>query len=377
MVGLWRSGSLLAVSLITLMPFLLAAGPGACERPRTAGPDGAFTVQGVEPPYDVAAVAPGAAEVTVYLGVSRADPTVALAELGGPLYSARVAGLVSGGSPLPPSGRIRTRVAFGSRAGVASADAGIGTADYELTVGWNGGATTSGELRALRWEYDPAGLPIAYLGLAPGGPLSLGAGDDPRRDLELQPVETRSISGRVAAPWPVALKLPEVAFGDGPGMDLAEDWSESETFDYAVPAAPGASLRVWACAFGPAGDYAAGQVAGMPPGSGGVLLDLPPPPVLLQPDDGAAEVDGTTRFAWTRFSGLHAVHLRGPAGARPTRCSPARPRRACRTSPHSGWLRGRTPSTAGRSSVPPCSPTSTISPAPRSSGTSASASRRR
>lgn len=329
------------------VPLLLAAGPGACGReptpgtvtvtgrvvgvdgrpipgarvlvvgraPTAADSDGAFTVHGVEPPYDVAAVAPGAAEVTVYLGVSRPDPTVALAALGDPLHSARVGGQVAGGGPLPASGRIRTRVAFGGRALVAEADADRATGAYDLTVGWNDGAEASGELRALRWEHDAAGLPISYLGHAQDGLLSLGEGDALSRQLVLQPLETGSLTGRVEAPWPVSMKSLAVVLGDGPGMSLADDGSESADFDYAVPALAGTTVRVWACAFGPAGGYVAGQVAVVAPVSTGVQLLLPPPPALLEPGDGAAEVDGTTRFAWTRFSGLHAVHVRGPAGA--------------------------------------------------------------
>lgn len=286
--------------------------------PVAAGPDGAFAVEEVVPPYDLAAVSPAAPLATVYQGVQRTDPVVALGIWEGTLRSATLRGQVIQGDPVSPSQLRRSRVAFGSRAGSWVAEADPDTGAYALAVDWSDGESMAGELHALQWDTDCNGQPVGYGGHArlPAVAVADGAvlGD---RDLVLGPAGTRTLSGAVELPtgWTLAMRALDVVFSQGPSISLVEVWGAGTDFAYATPEVPGAAMRVVAYAEGASGGYVAGQVAGLVPEATGVALKLRPPVELLSPPEGAAGVDPGTAFRWTSFGGLHSVHIRADASS--------------------------------------------------------------
>jgi hypothetical protein len=281
---------------------------------------GAFTVASVPTPYDAMLVVTDLAEVTLYQGLGRADPT--LVSLGSSVAvhpGATVGGTLSGGASLPLPANYRTRVTFGSPEGGGVASASGATGSYQVMPTWWGPATTTGSLYALQWQYDAAGLPIAYTGFASRSGVTLVDGDDlAGQDLSLAAVASGQLSGTLLPPAgyvPVLRRL-LVVFGANQALDLARETSSDPgfgpTFDYLTPAPPSASLLLTAVATSATASTTV--YAPLATSATGVDVTLPAAAALVSPADGAVGVSFGTTFGWTPTpGGISLLVVRGPS----------------------------------------------------------------
>lgn len=277
---------------------------------------GTFTVASVPRPYDALLIIPALAEVTVYRGLTRADPTLVSLGSSVPSHpSATVTGAVSGGvaTPLPPN--YRTRVSFGSPEGGGVINANGATGAYQLGPSWWGPSTTTGDLYALQWQYDATGLPLQYTGFASRSAVSLTDGATlGGQDLTLGAVDAGQLSGALvpAADYtPVSRQLFAV-FGVNQALDLFRQMVSDPVFSYLTPAPPGATLLLVARA-----TSASASSTGYRPfatTASGVSIPLPAAASLGTPADRAVGVTPDTTFTWTPTpGGISLLVVRGAA----------------------------------------------------------------
>lgn len=288
---------------------------GSFTATATTDGDGGFSVSGVPTPYDAMLVVPALAEVTLYQGLTRSDPT--LVSLGSSVPShpaATVQGAVSGGASLPLPPNARTRVAFGSAegGGVASADGATGT--YQVGPSWWGTPSTTGTLYALQWQYDAAGLPSSYTGFASRTGVTLTDGVTlTGQDLTLAPVGSGQVSGSVAPPsgyTPSNRRLLLVFGADQGAVELVRETGAATAFSFLAPAPPGAALLLVARAS--AGSAVSTGYQPLPTQGTGLSAPLQPAADLAAPADGAMGVTMGTVFSWSPSpGGISLLVVRG------------------------------------------------------------------
>jgi hypothetical protein len=123
---------------------------------------GAFTVSGVDNPYDLATGLLSERGALVYSGLTRTDPLVVVPA--GPFsrlpHQGSLSGSIRRGAGYTEPEHHQTSVFFES-----AETSGRAPASHIYSIGprWRGPTTTTGTLHALRWGFDPAiGLPAEY-----------------------------------------------------------------------------------------------------------------------------------------------------------------------------------------------------------------------
>jgi hypothetical protein len=282
--------------------------------------DGAFTVENVPTPYNAIVIdATSVAFATVYVGLTRTDPTLTIGNYQFPKRSGNLGGQLVGSS-YPESSDDSTEFVFASPA-VTPAFQGAFVDDlsgaYSGDVYWVGPATTTGTLYALQVHFG-GGLPVDYPGYGTlSGIVLEDDGGLPNQNVTLAPVTTGSLSATVTVPPGYTFEYQAAAFQPAPGVSFSNFWGTaggSASFTYATPSIPGTSLMVSALASmgqGPGSPttFAQEQVQAA---TSSLVLSLPAAPSLTLPADGAASVTLTTPFTWTDFpGGVYAVSFLG------------------------------------------------------------------
>jgi hypothetical protein len=267
---------------------------------------GGFSASGVPVPYNALLVVPALAEVTLYQGLTRPDPTlVSLGSLVPSHPAATVGGTISGGSALPLPPNARTRVAFGSAEGGGVGNADGATGAYQVGPSWWGSPSTTGTLYALQWQYDAAGLPLSYTGFTSRTGVTLADGASlTGQDLTLVPVGSGQVSGSVAPPsgyTPSNRRFLLVFGADQGAVELVRETGAATAFSFLAPSPPGAGLLLVARAS--AGSALSTGYQPLPTQGTGLSATLPPAAELAAPADGAVGVTPSTVFSWSPSPG--------------------------------------------------------------------------
>jgi hypothetical protein len=284
--------------------------------------EGRFALNDAPAHYDLAAMPVGDRQAYVFEGLSTRTPTVTLF---GARMSARsrVAALhVDDPSPTTasrivllaePVDTATTRLTLVPLTGAASGDA-------ELS--WVGDAAAKVNVYALRVVVDAeTEAPLGFLGIGVVRGARILAGQRTTLRMQLEPVEEDTIAGDVASPQGAAVEGIATSLRIGPRGTTA--WLPGEapatpSFALRVPSIPGMSVDVLAIGTSTDGTSSV-KVGGLAPGSAGVRLELPRPPALFAPADGANDVTGATEFAWApSAAGVHWVHFRPTSDAAPS-----------------------------------------------------------
>lgn len=311
------AGAVIGINLqpVASAPVVITSGSNSFST--TTNASGAFSVSGVTPPYDATVVAGN--QALVYQGLTRPDPTLVFVDfVPGAPRTATLSGTVSGGAGFPQPANHLTRTAFASPEALDTATANTTTGAYNMgTVSWYGPATTTGNIRALQWQFDPANnLPTDYKGYGEklGVALSDG-GTFASQNVSMSGVGEASISGSVALPagYTLGSKRMAVGFADRSLIQLLSDPSASNSFTYNTPSLTGATIQMQVAAQNAAGTSVITTKPGLAVSATGVSLPLPAGSDLSLPPSGATGVNHSTTFSYTPFSGgVHLVVFNGP-----------------------------------------------------------------
>lgn len=289
---------------------------------------GAFTILEVAPPYDLVLSTSGPGRsVSVYAGLTRNDPTVAIyqdsmAATGVADRSAELAGQVQGGDQAGKLRRDYQSVLFGSAempAGDPLEVLGVGIAtpprSYRFPVRWRGASTLHGAVLAVQLRVDPTtATPTAYwLATMPEVEVAHGATASVP-PLELAAAKVVTTEGTVRLPPGYALELTSAQLAPaamGPAFTLFYDdnaglpWGGLPIFRYVLPALEGAAVRLCARAAGTAAHLLDSVAMGCAEASGLAAVEVAvmaaPEPIV--PPNGANAVGPDTVFAWQAFQG--------------------------------------------------------------------------
>ena len=216
--------------------------------------NGAFTIAGVTPPYDVTVVVSATKLGITYRGLTRSDPTlVNFLSSTPPPNSATVSGTVSGGAGFPQPATRTSAVLLTSTETSASATPNATTGAYSLTTTWTGATTLTTVLHALQWDKNAAGMPTAFTGYGE----KTGVTHHSRRDI-CRP-ERRHDRGnrrdhhrtghgtRRSHPPSKSMSL---VFATKGTISLGSESGTATSFSYAVPVVTGTTLTVDATCIG-------------------------------------------------------------------------------------------------------------------------------
>jgi hypothetical protein len=293
-----------------VVDFLLHPVPGLRvtigEQEVLSGDDGAFTIEGVTPPYDVSLIASTTQSsfsfryyAYVYQGLTRPDPTVQV-YYGLPERNSSLDLAVSNNTFVDGDNR-QLLFAFSSPDGAYSAT-GINVVDPSLFPAWNGPASTAGNAHGLlvqRSSTDTGAPPLGYeayqttpLALTDEGDSIVGL------DMSADTIPTITLTGSVdSGPFGSATHLISTRFADGTALPLLSADSTQEAFSYLLPVLPNASLTVAASAGVPG--YTVAHADAVPAtAQQNVALVLPRPVSPNAPANGSAVGPGTP-FSWS------------------------------------------------------------------------------
>lgn len=289
---------------------------GSASLSTTTNASGAFSVGGVTPPYDATVLA--GSQALTYKGLTRTDPTLFfLGSAPGVARAASLSGTVSGGAGFPQPANHRTITAFGSPEAVDSATANTTTGAYNMgTVSWFGPTTTTGNIRALQWQFDGTNLPTDYTGYGEKLNVTLSDGGAfTGQNVAMSGVSEATISGSVSLPagYSLGSKRLAVGFADRSLISVLFDTGASTSFVYTTPNVTGATIQMQVTAANGAGTSVVTTRPGLAVNATSVSIPLPAGSDLSLPPNAATNVNNSTTFSYTPFSGgVHFVVFNGP-----------------------------------------------------------------
>jgi hypothetical protein len=290
----------------------------------TTDANGSFTIPNVTVPYNVTVVNATTQTALVYIGLTRADPTLTFVGLYPPFSSsATLSGTVNGGDGFPQQLSHLLGISFISpESDWAVIKNGPQNGAYSLSPSWNGPITTTGIIHALQWQTDATTLlPIAYKGYGTKAGVTLSNGGTfSAQNVTVTPIAATNFSGTVTAQTGYTLgdRYVSTIFGSQ-GLQILDDItvpsaSSSATFNYITPNIAGATLRLSAYATKGAVNVF-GFKNGLAVNANGVTLALPAGPEYTLPVSAATGVTTSTIFSWTAMAnGVYVVQFAGPAG---------------------------------------------------------------
>jgi len=279
------------------------------------GADGRFTISNVSLPYDLTAVLTSPKRGIVYQGLTRRDPTVVMLGVTATPLTGTVTGNLSGGHPLGGANE-STRVQFASpeaRNLLNGNDLFVASNPYSMQAAWIGPTTTTGTVHALQWQADGGTVPTSFTGYASQTGVSVSSGGNVAADLVMSAPPVSTVGGTIRID-PSLLYFGQsisITFPDAPRIVLGGD-APSGTFSYLVPNVGGATASLIAQAISSASNVSDLQMAGIPPGTTNLVVDLAAPPTPVAPADLATDIATTTVFTWTGMPGT--VNLFGVRG---------------------------------------------------------------
>jgi hypothetical protein len=277
--------------------------------------NGNFELAGVTAPYTLIAVDDSGQAATVYVRLTRPDPTIWFQTASPYPFSAKVSGLVSGGTgfPQPATHATRFEVDLGYSGGlISAANATTGAYDAFAPFSWKGPSTTPISVTAAQYAKDAAGLPTTFTA---AGFLDLPAVPDgavlTSSNIAMAPVGTTTISGTYTMPPGYVMTGMSLSVQRSPlaGLNFPDDIVDDGAFALNGPTIAGATFAVQVGAQSPdAGSFVFRR--GLAAGATGLVLPLRPGSQLIFPIDGATGVDPTTTFAYTPAQdGVHLLNV--------------------------------------------------------------------
>lgn len=240
----------------------------------------------------------------VYQGLTRRDPTIQVYR-GVADRSANAHVTVTNGVFSDTS---ETRVAFGSPDGSSSMAPNSAEVTILSGLSWYGPTTATGRAHALRWTVDDNGIPTAYDAYV--DQIAAGTNDE---TIELPitfpntAVTSAIISGTVTAATAAQRRNFVFArFTTNATMSLIGDWDATDTFSYLVPSLANSVITV-AAAAGFTGEGYSVVHKDVSPGTTGIALSIPAPPVATAPAPGTA-VGPSSMFQWASDSKVFVFH---------------------------------------------------------------------
>ncbi|GIW35405.1 carboxypeptidase regulatory-like domain-containing protein [Meiothermus sp.] len=306
------SGTVIGTYLqpVASVPVVITSGGASFST--TTNASGVFSVSGVTPPYDATVVFEKTA--LIYKGLTRTDPTLVFLGVNqnqGAFRKASLSGTVSGGAGFPQPANHVTKTAFGSPEALDSATANTATGAYDMgTVEWFGPTTTTGNIHALQWQFDGTGLPTDYKGYGERLNVALSDGGSfASQNVTMSGVSEATISGSVTLPagYNLALKYMAVGFADRSLIEVLDDFGSSTNFTYTTPNITGATILMRITAQNAAGTSVITTRPGLAVNATGVSISLPAGSDLSLPPNAATNVNNSTTFSYTPFSGGYTL----------------------------------------------------------------------
>ncbi|HZM15975.1 MAG TPA: carboxypeptidase-like regulatory domain-containing protein [Candidatus Krumholzibacteria bacterium] len=279
----------------------------------TSDAEGSFRVEKVASTYDVALLF-DSTEARFYAGITRRDPFFRVPFRISPWSSATIRGTV------PPAPGKTTRLYFApslTPAATANPDDG----SFQQTIGWYApGPTVSGTLYVFRWPVGADGLPAEYDGFA-SRDLVLTAGSSIVQEFAIaeftDPLQAQC-SGTVTIPS--GYELQSIGLRMRLGVESFWLFSQSRravpgsSFEYILPVVQDAVFEIEAFA-SLGGHHTILHRNAITPPAAGIVLELPAAPQIVEPPQGASNVDDSTVFRWTEGGGtgpyLVAINIYG------------------------------------------------------------------
>jgi hypothetical protein len=285
---------------------IIANTSAAFSQSTVSSATGTFSVANVPTPYDATILDSGGKIIVKYIGLTRADPTLADFVIGASPLSASLSGQLSGGTYPETSG-------YGTTMFFASPQTNIGngtitvasSGSYSTTLDWAGPTNTTGTLYALQVN-APAGLPVDYsYGTLPSVLLQ-NMGTLAGQNFALSPVTSGTLTGTVTLPagFTISNKLAFLLPAAGAPLTAFSDGSASTSFIYTTPAISNSSLTFIVSASG-AGAESIFKKSGISANTSGLAATLVAPPTQTLPVDAATGVTVTTPFSWSGSDGVY------------------------------------------------------------------------
>jgi len=279
----------------------------------STGPDGSFRFDGVTPPYSVAVFDPGAPQVTVYEGVTRADPKLVLyAEYAS--NSCLLAGGSTGGLGYPTPAGVRTTVSvvgpndLAWSAFVSSAD---GTWAMSDQLSWSGPIGMDGTLVVMQYSHDSNFAPLDFKGWDAVPVLMRNRVDSLSNFLTMTDPGTMSVSGTyVPAPGTnFDYALLTVDLDPQTHVPIYRDtFSSAGTFQLRGPLLSGVTYTAEVRTEAVGGVFSIARATNLPAYANGVVLDTMPLYLITGPAEGATNVTNDTEFTFDpSILGLHML----------------------------------------------------------------------
>lgn len=184
------------------------------------------------------------------------------------------------------------------------------------TVNWFGPTTTTGNIHALQWQFDGTNLPTDYKGYGERLNVALSDGGAfASQNVTMSGVSEATISGSVTLPagYNLASKRMAVGFADRSLIQVLSDYGSSTNFTYTTPNITGATIQMQITAQNAAGTLVFTSRPGLAVNATGVSISLPAGSDLSLPPNAATNVNYSTTFSYTPFSGgVHLVGFIGP-----------------------------------------------------------------
>ena len=262
-----------------------------------SGPNGAFSVADISPPYDIYTVGNSGLlgspvpTVTYYKGVTRPDPIVNVA---GPSTliaflqsTATVNGTKTGGDATTPM-----LIVWDSGGSVTAAPP-----SYTLTARWPKATTRMGVLYGFQLTTRPTGAPNTFPGFGSSGQTTLTEATTQTVNITMTAPQTATLTGQITSP--TGFPTPSITLNQQLGTGVIALWTSSTTTtaDATIPVIAAGKSTVYATA-----SLNGAITQFVDPGlnaSKDITFALPAPAVQLAPVDTATGVNTTTAFSWT------------------------------------------------------------------------------
>ncbi|HWB81438.1 MAG TPA: hypothetical protein VG755_41030 [Nannocystaceae bacterium] len=204
----------------------------------TTDDEGAFTIAGVTAPYDARVVAADSG-ATIFLGLTRADPSLHLCSADGEYHTAEIEGLMSGGAGFPNPSQHVFAVAFdGFDTHDESWSYSIGNGpSYHLQPQWYGAAAQEGTVLAVQYHQVDNGHPLDYDGIGVLDVVISDGGVFADQDLVLAPVGDAVVAGMLGVPAEAEYSQVRMFIGVGEEASVLVGYEDDpgDTYSFAAP----------------------------------------------------------------------------------------------------------------------------------------------
>ena len=269
--------------------------------PVSTDASGRFSIPGVTPPYTIVVVNAVQLEVFVFQGVTRPDPTLTYLGIGfDTSRSASFSGTLHGGTYPQPQDH-ETVLGFDSPDVGGFFNSALDSA-FAITFGWSGPTSVTGTVHALQWQLTRDGLPSTYKGYGSIANVALtNGGSVTGANINLSSPGDTTASGTVTIPngYTQQSRWLGLRAGQNFTVVVGSDQSTTPGFNYTVPRTMlTPHLQVVISSPGSEVNYYKTLTRGS-----GNAVTIPQSTQLILPLNAATDVDTSTVFSWTPFSG--------------------------------------------------------------------------